>query len=232
MKITSKEQLTARLPWLGSNAWESFGDGAQITTSNGDEFIITKAPEPVVMYTGHELIAKLSETFPEHSESIRPLANVFIDAITLILARRTEMLRAMGSEELAREVEFYLDDTARASAAKQNHERGCHLIALITEHIEANRPELTNSQIEMWEEEAQTLISQARYMGTVSEYIAHRAAEYRSPAVAELRAENDDLKHRMAVVLHAGPATAIAAPGREIGARSCGAACRERAVEK
>lgn len=69
------------------------------------------------------------------------------------------------------------------------------LIALITEHIEANRPVLTNEIVSGWYGEFCEKSARRFSVDDACQYVAHRAAEYRSPAVAELRAENERLKN-------------------------------------
>lgn len=142
MKLTTKQQAAdqgTHGPILLA-AWEA---GETRVTVGGKEYELVREAEPVVMYTGHELIAELSKAFPEHATAIASLANVFIDATSLILARRAEMLRALGDEELVEQVAQTIAGLGPLSEFAQA------AIALVREHIEANRPVLTDEVKEL-----------------------------------------------------------------------------------
>jgi len=197
MKIKSRKEA-AEIRHDGKQKVLQLWDvGAERATLDGVDFEFIREPEPVVMYTGEQIrswVRAMRMTTDEESIS------AYESIITRILARRAEMLRAMGSEELVEQVTGL---TYRYSARE--------VIALVTEHIEANRPELTEDVIDGWLREFKGHGPDAA-LSSLGSFIAHRAAEYRSPAksqisigearelalaqleITELRAENERLK--------------------------------------
>jgi hypothetical protein len=210
MKITSKEQAIEEFIKTDPQRLKASGNlGSDLWTSNcskavfcGVDFEFIREPEPLLMYTGKELYDRIEVPrglivdVEAGAQALHVLLPKYLEAVRdNVLARRAEMLRAMGSEELVKRVED-------AICSKKSLEiTATSVISLITEHIEANRPELTDAECRYFETSAKL------------HYVARRAAEYRSPAkggideightellrgLAELRAENERLKSELA----------------------------------
>lgn len=187
IRITNREIAATTKPHHNQlpELWDNTGISS--VTLDGIAYEFIREPEPVVMYTG----SQLEKLFMDH-EGTAPESHAHLR--DLILARRAEMLRAMGSDELVGLCAEHIAATSETCEDEWSTARSA--ISLITEHIEAHRPELTDAVIDQWDREYTDTQPVDDGRG-FRRYIAHRAAEYRSPAVVELRAENERLKSEL-----------------------------------
>jgi hypothetical protein len=151
-------------------AWEA---GETRVKVGGKEYEFVREPEPMEMYTGEELLAKALESHPEWRREQSAAAHRFMETVRdLALDRRVEMLRATDDDDLVDKLVYTL-------AALPNPARGAvDALHLVREHIEANRPVLTNEIVTDWYNERRRL---GECCLDVLKVVAHRAAEYRSP---------------------------------------------------
>jgi len=208
VKITSKEQAVEEfvrvdpsdpqmVESLARRLW--FEGKVDKFHWRGVDFEFIRTPKPVVMYTGHQLAGIVE---PDSHGSVMQVTVKELEHLRdLILTRRAEMLRAVGDDRLLGELERAYEEFYPGPA---NGDGILAVYALVTEHIEANRPELTDEVIDGWLKEFKGHGPDAA-LSSLGSFIAHRTAEYKSNTDAlrikhgtELGALDAEYKKRVA----------------------------------